>query len=162
MLKWSKEVNAVIEELVFDIPPFPFVRESLHKMDAKADLLVVSQTPGEALEREWKEHKIDNFVRVICGQEYGTKAEHLKFAAKGKYDAKKILMIGDAPGDLSAAQVNEVLFYPIIPGHEDASWERFYTEALDRFFTGTYAGEYEQKLIEEFEAYLPENPTWKL
>ncbi len=161
-LGWSKEVNKVIEELVFDIPPFPFVAESLQKMSAKADLLVVSQTPGEALEREWKEHNIDSFVHVICGQEYGTKTEHLKYAAKGKYPDNKILMIGDAPGDFSAAKSNGVLFYPINPGHEDASWERFYSEALDRFFAGTYEGEYEQKLIDEFDAYLPENPSWKL
>lgn len=160
-LAWSKEVNKVVGELVFDIPPFPFVNESLTKMREKADLMVVSQTPGEALEREWQEHKIDHFVHVICGQEYGTKSEHLKYAAKGKYPDNKILMIGDAPGDYTAAKSNGVLFYPINPGHEEASWERFYSEALDKFFAGTYEGAYEQKLIEEFEAYLPENPSWK-
>lgn len=159
---WSKEVNKLIEELVFDIPPFPFVNESLVKMGEKADLLVVSQTPLEALTREWQEHHIDHHVRLIAGQEYGTKTEHLKYAAKGKYADEKILMIGDAPGDFSAAKSNGVLFYPINPGHEEASWERFYSEALDKFFAGTYAGAYEAKLISEFDAYLPENPTWKV
>jgi phosphoglycolate phosphatase-like HAD superfamily hydrolase len=147
--------------LVFDIPPFPFVKESLDKMKDKADLMVVSQTPGEALIREWEEHNIQNYVRVICGQEYGTKAEHLKFAAKGKYADEKILMIGDAPGDQSAAKSNGVLFYPINPGHEDESWKRFYEEALDKFFNGTYSGAYEEKLIKEFESYLPELPSWE-
>ncbi len=160
-LKWSKEVNKLISEIVYDIPPFPFVKQSLEKMKTKADMIVVSQTPGEALIREWEEHNIDNFVRVIAGQEYGTKAEHIKFAAKGKYDINKILMIGDAPGDQSAAKSNGVLFYPINPGHEEQSWKRFYEEALDRFFDGTYAGEYEEGLIKEFEMYLPEYPSWK-
>ena len=159
-LAWSKEVNKLISEIVFDIPPFPFVKDSLDKMKEKADLIVVSQTPVEALTREWQEHKIDGYVRLIAGQEYGTKAEHIKFASKRKYPDEKILMIGDAPGDYSAAKSNGVLFYPVNPGHEDASWERFYEEALDMFFAGTYAGKYEAKLIKEFDEYLPENPPW--
>ncbi len=159
-LEWSKEVNKDIAELVFDVPPFPFVKESLDKIFPKADLMVVSQTPGEALVREWEEHNIQDYVRVIAGQEYGTKAEHLKFAAKGKYPDENILMIGDAPGDLSAAKSNGVLFYPVNPGHEEHSWERFYKEAVDKFFAGTFSGAYEKKLIEEFETYLPEHPKW--
>ena len=47
-------------------------------------------------------------------------------------------MIGDAPRDLEAAKTNGVLFYPVNPGHEVASWERLYKEALDKFFTGSY------------------------
>ncbi len=160
-LAWSIEVNKNISEMVFDIPPFPYVKESLNKMKSNADLMVVSQTPVEALVREWEEHNIQSYVGIIAGQEYGTKAEHIKFAAKGKYDDDKILMIGDAPGDQSAAKSNGVLFYPINPGHEDDSWKRFYEEALDRFFAGTYSGEYENSLIKEFERYLPENPIWK-
>jgi phosphoglycolate phosphatase-like HAD superfamily hydrolase len=159
-LEWSKEVNKDIAELVFDVPPFPFVKEVLDKIFPKADLIVVSQTPGEALVREWEEHNIRSYVKVIAGQEYGTKAEHLKYAAKGKYPEQKILMIGDAPGDLSAAKSNGVLFYPINPGHEEESWERFLNESADRFFSGSYSGEYETKLINEFEKYLPENPKW--
>jgi phosphoglycolate phosphatase-like HAD superfamily hydrolase len=159
-LAWSKEVNKIIAEIVYDIPPFPYVKESLDKMYKRADLMVVSQTPGEALTREWQEHKIDHYVNLIAGQEYGTKTEHLKYAAVNKYPSEKILMIGDAPGDLSAAKDNGVLFYPVNPGHEDKSWERFYSEALDKFFALEYAGEYENSLIEEFKGYLPENPPW--
>ena len=60
ILSWSKEVNKSIEEMVHDIPPFPFFKESLMKMIDKADAIVVSQTPLEALVREWKEHNIDS------------------------------------------------------------------------------------------------------
>jgi phosphoglycolate phosphatase-like HAD superfamily hydrolase len=160
-LSWSKAINIAIEDMVHDIPPFPFMRESLEKLVQKADSIVVSQTPGEALEREWKEHNIDKHVRIICGQEYGTKSEHLKYAAKGKYADNKILMIGDAPGDMKAAKSNGVLFYPVNPGHEEESWERFYKEALDKFFGGQYEGAYEAALIEEFNNYLPDSPPWK-
>lgn len=160
-LKWSKAINATIEDMVYDIPPFPLMRESLEKIVEKADAMVISQTPGEALEREWKEHDIDKHVRIICGQEYGTKTEHIKFGAKGKYADDKILMIGDAPGDMKAAKTNGVLFYPVNPGHEEASWEKFYNEALDKFFKGEYAGAYEDSLIKEFNTYLPDTPHWK-
>lgn len=160
-LAWSKEVNKNIEEMVFDVPPFPFVIDSLKIIQDKADIIVVSQTPLEALKREWEEHQMNGYVRLIAGQEFGTKTEHLKYAAKGKYSDDKILMIGDAPGDYDAAKSNGVLFYPINPGHEEDSWERFYKEALDKFFDGTFKGEYENILLAEFEKYLPENPNWQ-
>ena len=160
-LEWSLKVNEDIGNLVFGITPFPFVKECLDKMKPKADPMVVSQTPLEALKREWEENKIDHYLRMIAGQEHGTKAEHLKYAAKGKYPDNKILMIGDANGDLKAAKSNGVLFYPVNPGKEEASWERLYKEGLDRFFAGTYEGAYEEELIKEFEAYLPEHPGWK-
>ncbi len=159
--EWSLKVNEDIEEMVYGMPPFPLFVESLEKLTQKADALVVSQTPVEALEREWKENAIDHYVRLIAGQEYGTKTEHLALAAKGKYPDDKILMIGDAPGDLKAAKSNGVLFFPINPGHEEKSWERFYKESLDMFFMGKYSGSYETKLINEFQAYLPEKPPWK-
>jgi phosphoglycolate phosphatase-like HAD superfamily hydrolase len=160
LLDWSVSVNEDIEKMVFGMPPFPYVRESLDKMSAMADLMVVSQTPYEALHREWVENNMDGYLRLIAGQEYGTKTEHLKYAAVGKYPAERILMIGDAPGDFKAATSNGVLYYPINPGHEEASWERFYNEALDKFFEGTYKGNYENALIEEFNRYLPEQPSW--
>ncbi|MEX2429395.1 MAG: HAD hydrolase-like protein [Bacteroidales bacterium] len=160
-LEWSLQVNRDIEEMVHGMPPFPGVRESLVKLNEKADALVVSQTPVEALEREWEENGIEGFVRIICGQEYGTKTEHLALAAKGKYPDEKILMIGDAPGDFKAAKANGVLFFPINPGHEEASWDKLMNEGLDKFFNGTFAGVYEKALIEEFDAYLPEKPDWK-
>ena len=159
--EWSDAVNASIEDMVHGVPPFPLVRESLEKVNPKADAMVISQTPTPALEHEWEEHDLRKYVEIIAGQEMGTKTEHLKFAAAGKYPPKKILMIGDAPGDFKAAKSNGVLFYPIVPGHEEASWKRFHDEALDRFFSGSYAGEYESKLVKEFDASLPELPPWQ-
>ena len=158
--RWSDAVNAQVKDIVKGVPPFPFFRESLKKMNERADTLVVSQTPVGALEREWAEHEIDSYVRIIAGQEMGTKTEHIQFAAKGKYPDDKILMIGDAPGDYKASKSNGALFYPINPGKEEASWERFFDEALERFFAGTYGGEYETALVQEFDACLPEKPSW--
>jgi phosphoglycolate phosphatase-like HAD superfamily hydrolase len=160
-LEWSDAVNRTIGEIVKDVPPFPFVRESLDSMQEKADVMVVSATPGEALLREWEEHGLRPLVSLIAGQEMGSKREHLALAAVGRYEAAKILMVGDAPGDLEAARANGVLFYPVDPGAEDQSWQRFFEEALPRFFAGTYAGDYMDAQIARFRALLPDRPTWR-
>lgn len=160
-LDWSEAVNREVGEMVHDLPPFPKVREVLQRAADVAEMIVVSGTPGEALQREWEEHDIAGYVQAICGQEVGKKSQMLDWAAKGKYDADKVLMVGDAPGDLEAARKNGFLFYPINPGDEAASWRRFHDEALDRFLAGAYAGEYETALVAEFDGYLPEQPPWK-
>jgi len=160
-LTWSERVNWAIKEIVKEMPPFPYVLESLKKIRPLADVIVVSATPGEALKREWEEHDIAKYVEVIAGQEMGTKAQHLEFAAKGKYEKNHVLMIGDAPGDMKAARANDALFYPVNPGSETESWKRFHDEAFDRFVKGQYADEYEKKLIKEFDACLPEKPPWQ-
>ncbi|NDJ77500.1 MAG: HAD family hydrolase [Chloroflexi bacterium] len=160
-LAWTTAVNDTVADMVHGVPPFPYVRESLAAMHDQADMIVVSATPCAALEKEWHEHDLAQYVQVIAGQEMGKKAVHLDLAAKGRYTSDHILMIGDAPGDMRAAKANDALFYPINPGNEEQSWQRFYEEAMARFFAGTYAGEYEAGLIAEFEAYLPDTPPWK-
>jgi phosphoglycolate phosphatase-like HAD superfamily hydrolase len=160
-LAWSNGVNATVADLVRGVPPFPFVRESLERLQREADVVVVSATPGEALTREWEEHDIARYARVIAGQEMGTKKQHLALAATGKYPPQNILMVGDAPGDMEAARANGALFYPINPGREEQSWERLYTEGLDTLMAGRFAGAYETALIAEFEKCLPDVPPWK-
>jgi phosphoglycolate phosphatase-like HAD superfamily hydrolase len=151
-----------VEDIVHDLPPFPSARASLERLQGKADVLVVSATPQEALEREWAEHGIEKHVALIAGQEAGSKTEHLTLAAKGKYADGKVLMVGDAPGDMKAARDVGALFFPINPGAEEESWQLFAREALDRFLAGRYGGEYEQKLIEAFMKLLPATPPWKV
>jgi len=157
-LEWSKAVNKAIENMVRNVPPFPFVRESMKKLCQKADILVVSATPHEALQREWEEHELTQYVAAICGQEIGTKKESL--AAAAKYPPGHTLMIGDAPGDYQAAVANKALYFPINPGAEEASWKRFYEEGIERFLSGNFSEEYQKELLAEFESYLPDRPPW--
>jgi phosphoglycolate phosphatase-like HAD superfamily hydrolase len=157
-LAWSEAVNKAIEGMVRGVPPFPFVRESLQKLCPKADILVVSATPQEALRREWQEHDLSRHVAMICGQESGTKKEFLKTAAN--YEPRRALMIGDAPGDYDAARANIALFFPINPGAEEASWKRLFEEGIERFLAGSFAGAYEESLLAEFDRYLPVQPPW--
>lgn len=161
-LAWSLEVNERVADLVFGVAPFPYVLDVLNRGAERADMIVVSQTPLEALEREWEENNMTSYVKLIAGQEHGTKAEHIQLATEGRgYAADHVLKVGDAPGDYKAAVANNALFYPIIPGRERESWKRLKEEGLDKFFDGTFAGAYQKMLIDEFEAALPEHPAWE-
>ncbi len=157
-LAWSEAVNRTVKEMVHGVPPFPGVRESLERLQGDADLIVCSATPNEALRAEWSEHGIDRFVAAICGQESGTKKQTLE--AAGNYPPGHVLMVGDAPGDYRAAEANGSLFFPICPGREEASWQRFFTEGIDRFLQGGFAGDYQTRLLDEFEQTLPKDPPW--
>lgn len=160
-LDWSTAVNNTVEDMVHGVAPFPFVRQSLEKLSSVAEMIVCSATPNAALKKEWEEHNIASFVQAICGQEAGSKKETLGQAKDFGYGENKVLMIGDAPGDMKAAKAVGALFYPINPGREEQSWERFYKESCDKFLNGEYAGDYEKQLIAEFDEYLPELPPWK-
>lgn len=161
VLQWSERVNWSVKEIVKGIPPFPHVKESLEYLSSEADMIVVSATPLEALEREWTEHGLARHLALICGQEMGTKREQIAAASK-RYAKERVLMIGDAPGDMDAARGNNVLFYPIVPGSEIDAWREFLTEGVQRFLNGEYAGEYEQTLIQRFEDALPDRPEWEV
>ena len=159
-LAWSLEVNEVIDSIVGEgVAPFPLVRESLEKLGDRADVLVVSATPQAALVKEWENQGLLPLVAAICGQEIGTKKESLRWSAR--YPENHSLMIGDAPGDYKAAQANNALFFPINPGEEEKSWEAFYHEGIDRFFSETFAGDYQARLLADFDRHLPELPPWK-
>lgn len=160
-LDWSVAVNDRVAEMVEGVSPFPNVRESLQALHSVADMIVCSATPNAALKQEWEEHGIAKFVKGICGQEAGSKKETLGQAKDFGYADGHVLMIGDAPGDMKAAKAVGALFYPINPGDEEASWQRFHDVAKDKFLNLEFAGEYEAQLIAEFDAYLPETPPWK-
>jgi phosphoglycolate phosphatase-like HAD superfamily hydrolase len=157
-LAWSIAVNKSIAEMVRGVPPFPHVRDCLELLGRQSDMLVCSQTPTAALEVEWAEHDLARYVVAICGQEVGSKKELLSVAKN--YAPQHGLMIGDAPGDYQAAIANNCLFFPINPGAEEASWQRLLTDGIARFFVGSFAGTYQQQLLDEFNTYLPDRPPW--
>jgi phosphoglycolate phosphatase-like HAD superfamily hydrolase len=158
-LSWSLQVNRSVAEMMHNLPPFPHVRECFDRLATKADMIVCSQTPQAALDSEWTKHGLASFIRVIYGQERGSKPQVLGDAAR-HYGRDRTLMIGDAPGDYHAAVENDALFFPINPGEEEASWHRLFEEGIDRFVSGTFAGEYQRALLGEFHRLLPDRPPW--
>ena len=157
-LAWSEAVNDDIAAMVRGVAPFPFVLDVLKRLQGHADVLVVSATPQAALSAEWEEHGLRPFVAAICGQESGSKREILANAKK--FAPQHVLMVGDAPGDQQAAAANHCLFFPIEPDAEEKSWQRLFHEGIDRFFGGTFAGSYQQELLNSFDRCLPEQPPW--
>lgn len=137
VLEWSEEVNRRITRIVRNVPPFPYVRESLARLAENADVVVVSATPTDALEKEWEEHDIKRYTSFICGQEYGSKKDIIATLLQN-YTPENAIMIGDALGDLKAAQTNHTRFYPICPNAEDKSWKEFYDSVADTFMNGNY------------------------
>jgi phosphoglycolate phosphatase-like HAD superfamily hydrolase len=160
-LRWSEAVNRDVADMVHGVTPFPYVRECLEHASVFADLMCLSATPVAALTAEWQEHDIAKYVARIVGQEVASKKDALKAAARAGYKRENMLMIGDAPGDMKAARSNGALFFPIVPGEEETSWEMLHAEALGRFQAETYAGDYEKKLIDGFLRRLPSVPPWK-
>lgn len=159
---WSDAVNQAVQEMVHGVPPFPGVLDVLTIAASRADMMVASSTPVAALQREWGEHGLSEYVGVIAGQEMGPKSHQLATVSGNSYVADHVLMIGDAFSDYRAAKTVGACFYPILPGEEESSWDRLLNEALDRFFCTAYLGTYEHELITELRKKLPERPPWEL
>jgi phosphoglycolate phosphatase-like HAD superfamily hydrolase len=153
-LEWSKEVNKAISELSDEDKPFHNVREGLAVISDEADVAIVSSANGHAVKDEWTRHELASFVQIMLGQEAGTKSACIANLRRNNYSDDEVLMVGDAPGDLQAALENGVLYYPILVGKESFSWKGLIEEALQKFFQGTYRGEYQQRLIDEFNSNL--------
>ncbi|MCC5846329.1 MAG: HAD hydrolase-like protein [Verrucomicrobia bacterium] len=162
VLAWSEAINQDIADNMRPVPPFDGAAEALSLFHARADTVVISLTPLEALNHEWTLHGLRQNVDAILGQEWGTKPDQIRLALNQKTcDPDKVLILGDAPGDLKAARETGVCFYPIIPGREAECWRQLLCEDMDRFFRGEYRGTRETELIATFEAVLNHPPPWQ-
>ncbi len=150
-LAWSKAVNEAINALPDSMKlPYPGVKEALALAHEKADVAIVSSAnPGAVLE-EWEKYGLLPHTDVVCAQDVGSKAFCIAELLKQGYAPDHVLMCGDAPGDMDAAKSNGVLYYPIRVRHEKECWEQFQSEGFGRLLDGTYAGEYQQRLIDAF------------
>ena len=130
-LEWSHAVNRTIEEkLAGNDKPVEGAKEGLEAANNVANVAIVSSANGVAVLDEWTRHELAVHVDVMLGQEAGTKAYCIEQMKKFGFDNTHVLMVGDAPGDLDAAEKNGVFYYPILVGKEKFSWDRFQNEAL--------------------------------
>lgn len=150
-LSWSKKVNESINALS-DNEKLPFigVKEGLEYAHQYCDVAIVSSANRQAVEDEWELYHLLEHVDIMLAQDVGSKAFCIQELLKKGYDKNKVLMVGDAPGDLDAARKNDVSFYPILVKHEKESWEEFENIAIGRLIADSYAGEYEQVKINQF------------
>ena len=154
-LEWSKSVNKSIDLLSDDEKcPFEGVKEAIILAKKVADIAIVSSANEKAVLDEWNKHGLLENVDIVLTQNIGSKSYCInKLIAKG-YSRNNVLMVGDALGDLKAAEENEALYYPIMVRKEKESWIRFSKEALERFTSNSYYGEYQEKVIAEFKENL--------
>ncbi len=138
-LEWSLATNECIDSLKKGDDIFFEAVESLIYASNKADIAVVSAANSSALFEEWDRLDVSQYPKIICGQEMGSKSKIISELLTKGYDKSKVLMIGDALGDLDAAKSNDVLFYPIVVRDENSSWEEFRNKVLDAFLDGNYA-----------------------
>ncbi len=160
LLRWHHEVNNAILDSGAVFPAYKGAVTALHLMKERSETAIVSQSPERVLRQDWGTHGLLELIDHVAGQELGDKVTQLTKLTSGRYDPSRVLMVGDASGDLLAARGFGCRFYPIIPGQEEASWQ-FFTETLyDAFQSGRYSAEQEAKLVAEFTAALPEKPAW--
>jgi phosphoglycolate phosphatase-like HAD superfamily hydrolase len=131
-LLWSEKVNASINELPeSEIKPFPFVKDALALAHKKADIAIVSSANYDAVINEWEKHDLLEHTDIVLAQNSGSKAFCISELLKKGYNQKNVVMCGDAPGDLKAAEANNIYYFPILVKNEAESWESFINQGFE-------------------------------
>lgn len=153
-LAWSQKVNAAINALPeSEKNPFSGAAEGLEAAHAVADVAVVSSANREAVEEEWSRCGLLGKVDVVCCQDTSSKADCIAALLGKGYAPDHVVMVGDAPGDKTAAEKNGVWFYPILVRHEAESWRELASEGLERFRQDDFAP-YAETKGQQFEQNL--------
>ncbi len=154
-LSWSNAVNHSISKLAQDErKPFEGVDMALTLAHRQADVVIVSSANLGAVLEEWDLYGLLEHTDVVLAQDSGSKAFCIGEMLKKGYEKDHVLMCGDAPGDLDAAQKNGVFYFPILVKHEAESWAEFTDEAFTRLIEGTYGGGYQEEKIRAFRENL--------
>lgn len=153
-LDWSRLVNQSMA-MVSDTkkPPFEGTEDALRLAREYADIVILTAANRQEINKEWEVFELAQYTDLLMSQETGRKEECLKTLLEKGYERDHVLMVGDAPADLAAAQGAGVLFYPILAYQERESWEKF-SKALECFTEGRYAGAYQEERIKEFQENL--------
>ena len=153
-LSWSKAVNTSIVALPEELKiTYAGAKEGLAAAHTFADVAMVSSANRDAVEEEWGKFGLLEHTDIVLAQDIGSKAACIAQMLKFGYDRKKVLMIGDAPGDCDAAEKNNVWYYPILVNHEKSSWDEAISTAFSKLQSGEYA-EYEVQKKKDFLANL--------
>ncbi len=148
-LNWSRAVNRKIGELSEDEKQaFAGVKEAFEAAKSQFDIAIVSSANFDAVAEEWERCHLLEDVDVLTTQRDGSKAHCISELLKKGYAKERVLMVGDAPGDLAAAEENGVAFYPVLVRLEKESWARL--PALLQKFTKGEAAEKLAALRQKF------------
>lgn len=150
-LSWSNAVNATAKGLPPEMKiPFDGAKDGLKASHQIADVAVVSSANRAAVVEEWSEHDLLPHVDILLAQDVGSKAFCIKKMLEFGYDKTKVLMVGDAVGDMEAAEKNGVYFFPILVNKERFSWQELINVALGKLEDGSFGDGYQAELKERF------------
>lgn len=149
-LEWSLEVNRQIKAYEGDALAFPGALEGLEALHEMGKVYVVSSANKEAVQEEWLEQGLMAHVDDLYCQDRGKKEDVLAYLITEGYDPNRIMMIGDSPGDLAAAEQNGLAFYPILVGQEASSWSHLREAVSKEFIAGTYDSRMQNQFKELF------------
>lgn len=136
-LAWSRATNRCIDALPAEGKvAFRGVRQALADARVHFDIAIVSSANYSAVSEEWERCGLLALADCITTQRDGSKAHCISELIKRGYPPAKVVMVGDAPGDLDAAEENGVNFYPILVGREEESWQNI-TAVLNGLLNGT-------------------------
>ena len=139
-LSWSKAVNAAIVKLPEELKvPYEGAKEGLAAAHQFADVAMVSSANRDAVEEEWGKFGLLQHTDIVLAQDVGSKVACIREMLKFGYDANKVLMVGDAPGDCDAAEKNGVHYYPILVNHEKESWDEAIADGIGKLQSSEYA-----------------------
>ena len=124
-LAWSRATNAAIAALPDEKKKaFNGVYEALKEAREHFDIAIVSSANYAAVTEEWERCSLLSLVDCVTTQQDGSKANCISQLIGKGYFPSNVVMVGDAPGDMDAAESNGVQFYPILVNHEEESWSR--------------------------------------
>lgn len=150
-LSWSIAVDRSVAHLTRDEKrPFDGVRRALARAHRYADVAVISNANLSTVLEEWDLYGLLEHTDIVLARDSGSKIHCIDSLIKMGYTKHHVLLCGDAPDDLHAAQENDILFYPILAKHENESWEEFSVAGFAHLLKGEYAGAYQQNKIDAF------------
>lgn len=156
-LAWSRQVNQDIVALPNEVKTaFQGVKEAFALIKREADIAIVSSANPAAVQEEWERCRLLEMVDYVCAQDVGTKTACIAKLLSLGYERENVIMLGDAFGDLTAAEANGVNFYPILAGKEEESWKSFVTTAFPAFLRGEYFGKMQAQQKQLLLEHLPE------
>lgn len=149
-LDWSNQVNQQIKAYEGDVLAFPGVKVGLAQLQKLGKVYIVSSANKEAVEAEWIEQGLMEHIDDLYCQDRGKKEDVLAQLLRNGYQVERLLMIGDSPGDLAAAEQNNLSFYPILVGQEEKSWINLRERVAPAFIAGDYSAVMQESLKENF------------
>ena len=130
-LAWSREVNRRLTAMPKECAPFA------------------------AVEGEWTRGGLSGYTDAVFAAPQDGKAEALIPVFGAGYLPSHMLVVGDTLGDAALAAQAGALFFPILPGREEACWQRLAEEGFPKFLHGSFAGAYEDTLRKAQRSLLP-------